>query len=74
MLTSPGGTHCVQIVAKRVTIVRSKCTRSGVAALDCETFEPESTRSAAPKPRSAMIALFAAAAAAWSLLALFGHY
>jgi hypothetical protein len=76
MMTSPSTRRSVsvQIVAKRVTVVRSNRTRSGVAALGDAAFEPESRRSDSSKPRSMMITLITTAAAAWSLLALWGHY
>ena len=72
MMTSPQTTRgtSVQIVAKRVTVVRSNRTRSGVAA----AVEPETSQSGTQKPQSKMITLITAAAAAWSVLALFGHY
>jgi hypothetical protein len=76
MMTSPSKRRgvSVQIVAKRVTVVRSNRTRSGVAALGDAAIEPESRRSGSSKPRSMMITLITTAAAAWSLLALLGHY
>jgi hypothetical protein len=76
MMTSPRTTRgaSVQIVAKRVTVVRSDRTRSGVAALESDAFEPKSSHSRTLKPQSKMITLITAAAAAWSVLALLGHY
>jgi hypothetical protein len=76
MMTSPTtrrGTS-VQIVARRVTVVRSNCTRSGVAAIENDGFAPKSGGSSTLKRQSKMITLITAAAAAWSVLALFGHY
>jgi hypothetical protein len=64
----------VQIVARRVTVVRSNRTRSGVAAVESDAFEPKTSAAGALKPPSKMITLITTAAAAWSLLALFGHY
>jgi hypothetical protein len=76
MMTSPSTRRgvSIQIVAKRVTVVRSNRTRSGVTALENAAFEPESLRSYSSKPRSMMVTLIGTAAAAWSLLALLGHY
>ncbi len=76
MMTSPRTTRgaSVQIAAKRVTVVRSNQTRSGVAALENDACEPKSRGSSMLKPQSKMITLITVAAAAWSVLALFGHY
>jgi hypothetical protein len=76
MMTSTSRRHAtsIQIVARRVTVVRSNRTRSGVAALESDVFEPKSRGSNNLKPQSRMITLITAAAAVWSVLALFGHY
>lgn len=63
----------MQIVARRVAVVRSKQTRSGVVAVESSAFEPQPYR-ASTRPKPMMFTLISAAAAVWSLLALFGHY
>lgn len=65
----------VQITARRVTVVPSKQTRSGVAVLDpAAPGNTESPNSTPRRPRSMMLTLISAVATAWSLLTLFGHY
>ncbi len=64
-----------QILARRAIVVPSKQTRSGVAVLGYGSEDGVNTsRAGTGKPRSMMLALISAAAAAWSVLTLFGHF
>jgi hypothetical protein len=71
----PSASTSVQIMARRMTVVPSKQTRSGVTALNPAAFAGVET-AAAPsrRPRSMVLTLISAVAAVWSLLTLFGHY
>jgi hypothetical protein len=71
----PSQSASVQIMARRVTVVASKQTRSGVTALNPAAFGGiDAPTSPSRRPRSMVLTLISAVATVWSLLTLFGHY
>ena len=71
----PSQPASVQIMARRVTVVPSKQTRSGVTAVNPAAFAGiEVPVANARRPRSMVLTLISAVATVWSLLTLFGHY